>query len=281
MKSLSIFILSSFLVVIVPFSMVTAQTEIQCGSKIDGEFIQGGVDGSHNYTIPLAPGDKLKISGETIGDYLEFGITLDAPTTGRVTRTGPGLARFHYGDPVIETGILSERGNYKIYIESNGPGLYTLLIGCTLRDGTVINPGDTMPDPPPTSASITVPSVSTSSMPDFSAAQNTPLTPGTPVFGAVSPGGTELFSYTLDAEGGSLLDLTFSKLSGNLNLSFVVLTSDNQVLFQTNLVNLTELKTSLTIPDAGTYTIGVFRVDLLPPAVPEATAFQVQGTLNP
>jgi hypothetical protein len=30
-----------------------------------------------------------------------------------------------------------------------------------------------------------------------------------------------------------------------------------------------------------TYTIGVFRVDLLPPDAPEATAFQVQGTLNP
>ena len=27
--------------------------------------------------------------------------------------------------------------------------------------------------------------------------------------------------------------------------------------------------------------IGVFRIDLLPPDVPEATAFQVQGTLNP
>lgn len=29
------------------------------------------------------------------------------------------------------------------------------------------------------------------------------------------------------------------------------------------------------------YTIGIFRIDLLPPAAPEATAFQLQATLNP
>jgi hypothetical protein len=41
------------------------------------------------------------------------------------------------------------------------------------------------------------------------------------------------------------------------------------------------LNTRFTLPTAGQYTIGVFRIDLLPPAAPEATAFQVQGTLNP
>jgi hypothetical protein len=34
------------------------------------------------------------------------------------------------------------------------------------------------------------------------------------------------------------------------------------------------------LPD-GTYTFGVFRINLLPPDSPQPTAFQVQATLNP
>ena len=157
-----------------------------------------------------------------------------------------------------------------------------LSISCVRNDGTIINAGDPTLEPTQDIIITPIPTASPSPVfPDFSTAQMTTLTPGTPVFGAVSPGGTELFAYTIDAEGGSTLDLTFSKLSGNLNLSFVVLSSDNQLLFQTNLVSLSELKTSLTLPNAGTYTIGIYRIDLVPPAAPEATAFQVQARLNP
>jgi len=60
-----------------------------------------------------------------------------------------------------------------------------------------------------------------------------------------------------------------------------VLSADNQVVFQASLVTSTTLNTRFTLPSAGQYTISVFRIDLLPPAAAEATAFQVQGTLNP
>jgi hypothetical protein len=267
-------------------NVVTAQEApvVQCGAEIEAEISEKDFDlGGHRYTLALRPGDSIDIAVTPIGDSFDPHLELnDGGSTTRVDDGDSGMTEQFHGITVSSTNP-----SLRVYNPYRSVGAYTLYVGCILRDGTVINPGDTIPDPASASASasasdtIVAPSpVSSSSMPDFSSAQTATLTPGTPVFGVVSPGGTELFSYTLDAEGGSLLDLTLSK-SGNLNLSFVVLTSDNQVLFQTNLVNLTELKTSLTIPNAGTYTIGVFRIDLLPPATPEATAFQIQGTLNP
>ncbi len=99
--------------------------------------------------------------------------------------------------------------------------------------------------------------------------------------GAITPTGGEILGYTLNASADDVLDLTFTRLSGNLNLGLVVLWADNQVVFQASLVTSETLSTRFTLPSAGQYTIGVFRIDLLPPAAPEATAFQLQATLNP
>jgi hypothetical protein len=86
---------------------------------------------------------------------------------------------------------------------------------------------------------------------------------------------------TFDGNVGDTFALDFSKLSGNLNLGLVVLSANNEVVFQASLVTSDSLSTRLALPSAGQYTIGVFRIDLLPPANPEATAFQITGTLNP
>ena len=75
------------------------------------------------------------------------------------------------------------------------------------------------------------------------------------------------------------LALSFTRTSGNLNL--VVLSSDNKIVFQASLVTSSELTTKFTLPSDGTYTNSIFRIDLLPPASPEATAFQLTATLNP
>ncbi|MDX1992250.1 MAG: hypothetical protein SF029_07665, partial [bacterium] len=77
------------------------------------------------------------------------------------------------------------------------------------------------------------------------------------------------------------LDLSFTRISGNLNLGLVVLYGDNTVVFQASLITSQTLSTRFILPETGTYTIGIFRIDLLPPDAPEATAFQIQATLNP
>lgn len=99
--------------------------------------------------------------------------------------------------------------------------------------------------------------------------------------GAVTPSSGEILGYTLDAAAADTLDLTFTRLSGNLNLGLAVMSPENQIVFQASLVTSQTLNSRFTLPSAGAYTIGVFRIDLLPPAAPEATAFQVQATLNP
>jgi hypothetical protein len=116
---------------------------------------------------------------------------------------------------------------------------------------------------------------------DFANVAKLPLPAGVAMSGGITPTGGEILGYTLDASAGDTLDLTFTRLSGNLNLGLVVLSAENKVVFQASLVTSTTLNTRFTLPTAGTYTIGVFRIDLLSPDAPEATAFQVQGTLNP
>jgi hypothetical protein len=53
------------------------------------------------------------------------------------------------------------------------------------------------------------------------------------------------------------------------------------VVFQASLVTSSDLTTTIPLPAAGQYTIGVFRVDLLPPAGPQPTAFQVGAAVGP
>ncbi|MEZ4670318.1 MAG: hypothetical protein R3E39_20620 [Anaerolineae bacterium] len=116
---------------------------------------------------------------------------------------------------------------------------------------------------------------------DFSAVAKIPMIANVPMTGAVAADGNIILGYTLDAAANDTLALSFTRLSGNLNLGLVVLSADNKIVFQASLVTSSELTTKFTLPSVGQYTIGVFRIDLLPPAAPEPTAFQLQATLNP
>ena len=64
-----------------------------------------------------------------------------------------------------------------------------------------------------------------------------------------------------------------------MNLGLVVLSENNEVFFQASLVTSEALSTRFTLPAAGQYTIGVFRISLVEPAAVEPTVFQVQGSL--
>jgi hypothetical protein len=115
---------------------------------------------------------------------------------------------------------------------------------------------------------------------DFTNVAKIPMVGGTPMTGAVTPTGSEILGYTLDGKVGNTVELGVNKLSGNLNLGVVVLSADNKVVFQASLVTSTALTTTFTLPSDGQYTIGVFRVDLLPPDAPQPTAFQVTAKVS-
>lgn len=259
-------------------------TTVECGSIIEAEFTPGNT--THNYIISLVPGDVLTIRTEAVGDLLNVNIGVRDPQNHSV---GSSL---NYGPTEnLTTPVLSARGNYTIqpFSLNNHAGIYTLYIGCTLRDGTVIEPGDI-----PSSAQSTTTQTNASVVPtfsgvgfpglapvDFATVARIPLTAGTPMTAAITPTGGEILGYTLELAAGDVIDLSFTRLSGNLNLGLVVLSANNEVAFQASLVTSQTLTTRFTLPSAGQYTIGVFRIDLLPPASPEATAFQIQATLNP
>jgi hypothetical protein len=116
---------------------------------------------------------------------------------------------------------------------------------------------------------------------DFGAAIQLPIIAGAPSVGAITGSGSEVFGYTLDgASAGQTLSLDFTRLSGNLNLGMVVLSANNEVVFQASLVTSQTLSTTIPLPSAGQYTIGVFQISLLPPAAPEPTTFQLNTALN-
>ena len=65
-----------------------------------------------------------------------------------------------------------------------------------------------------------------------------------------------------------------------MNLGLVVLSASNEVFFQASLVTSEALSTRFTLPAAGQYTIGVFRISLVELAAVEPMVFQVTGSLN-
>jgi hypothetical protein len=296
------YILVGILLLLATAKPLTAQegTPVECGMILEDELTENLQ--VKQYVIEMAPGDELLIRGAPIGDSFKFVTAVHGPTgiLINVSSDESGRDGWVSANPTADTGVLSARGNYTIRVGNSwyrsdgsldnrnsfwgGVGIYTLFIGCTLRDGTVIEPGDA----PPTNTgngSASTPTFSGVGFPglapvDFANAVKLPLIAGAPMTGAITPTGGEILGFQVEASAGDVLDLSLSRLSGNLHLGLVVLSSENQVVSYGGLISGDTFSTRITLPSAGQYTIGVFRIDLLPPADPQATAFQVAGTLN-
>jgi hypothetical protein len=117
---------------------------------------------------------------------------------------------------------------------------------------------------------------------DFSQGVTIPLTLGGAANnGEISDGFTGIFGYRFSANAGDRFLLQFTRQSGNLNLGLAVITTNNVVVFESTLMNSNVLLTNFTLPITGDYTIGVYRSELLQPTNPEATSFEITGTINP
>lgn len=282
----------------------SAPVAVQCGDIVESEFLHDYEE--QNFAIDLKAGDSLQVSIIPLAASLKTIIMVTGPTNRGIAvsngRVGSDSFDFYGFDsqPSLDTSMLGSTGSYTIRVLntrfannfgynfnadkypmfpiSGGIGVYTLYVSCILRDGTVIKAGDSSfgqsdPTPLPAGNSIVIP--------DLTSATKIPMIAGIPMSSGVTPTGGEITAYNLDANEGDNLALSFTRLSGNLNLGLAVMSPDNKVVFQASLVTSSELTTKLTLPSAGTYTIGVYRIDLMPPDAPEATAFQVQAALNP
>jgi len=289
------------------------ETQVKCGQIIEREFTANAQE--HIYLLPMAPRESFEVSVKPFGDYLKTVLIFYGPSGIMMGYTDDENSPLAWADvkadPSLASGTLSATGKYRIRVTNTavssdrlvsdktsafgGIGLYTLSIGCTNSDGGKIPPSAN-PLPTATLAPVAtqtphsallensstftgtgfpgLPSV------DFTNALTLPLPLGDSVIG-VMPLDEQILGFTFDAEAGDTLDLTYTRSSGNMNLGLVVLSENNEVFFQASLVTSESLSTRFTLPKAGQYTIGIFRISLVEPAKAEPTLFQIKGVLNP
>lgn len=286
---------------------VTAQNRptavpLECGAIVEGELTAD--DPGTEYILMMGAGTQITLIVEPLGDgFNPFLVLLDS---GRSQVFQQNFTNGGIAEEIIDYTISSSNSILQVYgAERNSTsynysrvpnsavgvyyGAYEISLDCTLRDGTRIPAGSTIDSvaPPANSAPVAVaPAFSGFGFPglapiDFSNVARLPIPAGIPMSGAVTANGSEILGYLFEANAGDTVEIAFKRLSGNLNLGLVVINANSDVIFQSSLVTTQSLTTQFTIPESGEYTAGILRIDLLPPASPEATAFQVSATVNP
>jgi hypothetical protein len=281
---------------------VAAQNKLKCGDIFEDEFEK--FPESRKVTIDMSPGEILEVIGTPAGETLSFTITIWDKGGKVVGMSDPNNTYWVQPSPApkVTTPALSASGTYEILVgngetsagggrryyevvgfaRNGGVGAYTLSMRCTRKDRTVIEPGAgksevTDPVAPPRFSGVGFPGLPPV---DFSKANKLKLPRSGEVEGEINPANNEIYSFTFNGRTGQNVELAFNRISGNLNLGVVVLSADNKVLFYGGLVASEGLTTRLKLPADGQYTIGVFKVDLLPPAEPQPTAFQVSAKVG-
>ena len=230
--------------------------------------------------------------------YLAINQVSQAPKLASSTLSARGLYKIRVTNTAIVVQGHQDLLNDKLAPDNQylgGVGAYTLSIGCTNADQSKIEPG-AVPQPTATAAPLPTPTVR-GAMPasttdsftgvgfpglapvDFSEVALFPLDLDTATAGVV-PLDNQILGFTLEAKANDVLDLSYKRKSGNLNLGLVVLSASNKVVFQASLVTSESLATRFTLPEAGQYTIGLFRISLVNPNKPQPTAFQLLVKLN-
>lgn len=291
--SLCLIVMVTALPLLTPRPTIAQGTEtVACGDVIEIEFTTE--DQAYDFAIPLAPGDTLSFVIDPLGDTVGYNYVLLEPSGNAIEKhlTNSGV----YETTDRTTGVLSGRGNYRLVVAnawmtdagniySNpsgyrfGVGILTISLACTLRDGTVIAAGSTSvptANTAPTAFSgfgfPGLPSV------DFGGSAQIPLLAGTPFTGAITPTDTLTTTYTVQLSADQPVALELARINGNLNLGLTVLDANNAVVFYGGLITPGTLRGEFVAPNTGTYTFGVFRVDLNPPVEPVATAFSLTVT---
>jgi len=267
---------------------------IVCGSIIESGFsVNDEVD---RYYIFLEENTELRVSAEVESRNLatlEIDVGITTPSGYEIDT----LNRFD-GEALAEaqTPILTESGTYRVPVRAFTTigGNYTLYVGCTLPDGSVVSPGDA----PPISAvsdqdGVTAENNSelrqiTFGYPgvaaiDFSVVNPTVLNErifGIPITSNISVDGSGVSAFSLEAAEGDILEIDAQRSQGNLGIGFVVFAEPNIPVFIAGPVVASTFSTQIELPQDGNYVIGLFRMGDLP-ANAQATAFQITVNLNP
>lgn len=248
--------------------------ELKCGEIVESYF---EIDQeAHSYFVNLSSGDKIIVTGEVKQGYEET-INLDVRI---FAPNGRQLVDPWYGDRIEASTTIVDSGTHLVLAEGYGNygGKYKLYVKCILSNGTIVQPGDVSSD------SVTDKTAGEDNLPapdNFSNIITLPLPDNGSTNGIIKPDDTDVLGFAFEASADDVLDLTYTRSSGNLNLGLVVLSAKNdEIIFQASLITTKTLSTQIVLPSSGEYIIGVFRIDPLPSGA-KPTAFQLQGILNP
>lgn len=249
---------------------------VVCGDIVEASFT--APESFVTFALELSAGDMFYVETQRLGDSLRFnvwrganlGTAIFAPAGGVIisgSRLDVGFADF-VDDIRMETGILDETGEYAIRLLNNDiAGTFQLRVGCTLRDGTVIEPGDTVSADSSSNngVSVQIPAEFSGfgfiglAPVDFSGGIELPLALGQP---QVAPVASDVALYTYAAGEGEVATLSISRASGDISIGVTVINRDtNEIIFLGGLPSSNNLSVELTFPAAGTYAIGLFRLD--------------------
>ena len=181
----------------------------------------------------------------------------------------------------LDTGALSSRGTYTILVDNYAhqgeygvSGVYTIYIDCTFRNGSESTSSESIVSQETVEQQeedfVGFKGVPSKSFAGFSPPQ---LPLGTPIEGSINATSEEAFGFAFSGTTNDLVQLTFERTSGNLNLGIVVLDENNNTIFQTSAITVTNFSANFVVPSTGKYTVGVFRIDLLPVSSPNRDKF--------
>ncbi len=287
-------------------NLVPAQ-DIMCGDLLEGEFLTPLEE--RTYSLSADAGTTVSISITAIAQQPKMFVLLTDPSNfglaisdGRMdaaqTVYFPGKMQ---SQNQLTDLVLPATGKYKIRLVNfvyrnfnfatndymvfqgdglGGTGLYSISLTCIDRFGDPIPPLENTNTNTETQSNDTQGTVAPNLIPDFSSTPRIPLTAGLPMGGGLSADANIPSAYTIDGSKDQQLTLEINRLAGNLNVAVVLISPTNEVMNFSSLIGSKSLTISTLLPDNGTYTIGVFRVDLLTPASPENTAFQLQASLS-
>lgn len=259
------------------FALAQEPREVKCGDTVDSEFIKDGEAQIFNIRLPARA--VLSVTGSVVGDTLRIYLDINDPINRNLASSNWDKT------PSTKTGVLSASGVYEIRTHSSGIGLYSFTVNCS---GVSVTPQ-------PSSTKSSSPSTANNPVPtlpidffgfrglpavDFANASDQALELDTPLTDAIDSNATAASTYSFEAKAKQSLDLNFKRLSGNVNMGIVVIGPDKKTLFQVSLIESDTFNTTIKLPADGKYTIGVYRVELNPPAKPKATSFELTATVK-
>lgn len=265
----------------------TSDTAIECGDIVEGEFTQQNE--KHVYRIAMKPGEEFSFAFVPVGDLLKiYKVEIYEPAGVRIHEECCGdQHKYHH-----KSGKLSARGTYSVFLTSRTAGVYTVHLGCELRDGTEIAPGEsrraTAEGPSPVGSPSSARHPARPAIPppefrgfpglgpiDFSDIAFPKLQIGIPVEGEITArAGT--FGFRFEGERDAEVVLWFQRTAGDLGLALVLLGPSDHLVFQATLADSQSLQSGLLLPMTGEYTLAVANVSLPNRNENGAASFQVE-----